>query len=317
VAIPLNAKAIYSFLRAEGFSLNAAAGILGNIEQESGGNPAESGGGLIQILQGNPGYTSSTSLKAQLAGVMAYIRANGSVADINAHASSPSAAALYFSQKYERPGIPDNQNRIASAQEVAAAAKSGNWSTSSNLSSGSSGTPSDDATNSLSAIGDFISEANGLFKDVAEVVNWFVVMAEPSQQWRLISAAGSVAAFYGSVRFHRDNFPLSVFLMGAGAVLAYMALRPWPQSASSTPERPGPYAVSVVQGEPPAAGPAPASHVGEIQAGVEALAGVWAVGQVAKGLANVAEAGGLAAGIGKLFGDLGSDAEDIGEGAEG
>jgi hypothetical protein len=138
-AIPQNAKAIYSFLRAEGFSLNAAAGILGNIEQESGGNPAESGGGLIQILQGNPGYTTSTSLKAQLAGVMAYIRANGSVADINAHSQSPESAALYFSSKYERPGIPDNANRTASAALVAKAAKSGNWTTTSNLTSAQGG----------------------------------------------------------------------------------------------------------------------------------------------------------------------------------
>jgi Phage tail lysozyme len=138
-AIPANAKAIYAFLRAEGFTLNAASGILGNIEQESGGNPAESGGGLIQILQGNPGYTSSTSLKAQLAGVMTYIRANGSVADINAHAQSPESAALYFSGKYERPGIPDNANRTASASLVAKAAKTGDWSTSSTLTSAQGG----------------------------------------------------------------------------------------------------------------------------------------------------------------------------------
>lgn len=150
--IPENGKAIYAFLRAEGFTLNAASGILGNIEQESGGNPAESGGGLIQILQGNPGYTSSGSLKAQLAGVMAYIRANGSVADINAHAQSPESAALYFSSKYERPGIPDNANRTASASLVAAAAKSGNWATTSNLTSGtpSGGAPALGAAGGLS-----------------------------------------------------------------------------------------------------------------------------------------------------------------------
>jgi hypothetical protein len=137
--IPENAKPIYAFLRSVGFSLNAAAGILGNIEQESGGNPAESGGGLIQILQGNPGYTSSTSLKAQLQGVMTYIRANGSVADINAHAQSPESAALYFSNKYERPGIPDNTNRTASAVLVAKAARSGNWTTTSTLTSAQGG----------------------------------------------------------------------------------------------------------------------------------------------------------------------------------
>lgn len=138
-AIPQNAKAIYAFLRAEGFTLNAASGILGNIEQESGGNPGEAGGGLIQILQGNPGYTSNPSLKAQLAGVMTYIRANGSVADINAHSQTPESAALYFSNKYERPGIPDNANRTASAALVARAAKTGNWSIKSTLTSSQGG----------------------------------------------------------------------------------------------------------------------------------------------------------------------------------
>jgi hypothetical protein len=122
--IPENAKAIYTFLTGAGFSPNAAAGILGNIEQESGGNPESPSGGLIQILGQSGG-----SLKEQLQATMAYIRANGSVKDINAHATSPSAAALYFSTKYERPNasLANNQNRVASAELVAKAAASGKW----------------------------------------------------------------------------------------------------------------------------------------------------------------------------------------------
>jgi hypothetical protein len=122
--IPENAKAIYTFLTGAGFSDNAAAGILGNIEQESGGNPHSPSGGLIQILGQSGG-----DLKEQLQATMAYIRANGSVKDINAHATSPSAAALYFSTKYERPNaaLANNANRTASAELVAKAAKSGNW----------------------------------------------------------------------------------------------------------------------------------------------------------------------------------------------
>lgn len=122
--IPENAKAIYTFLTGAGFSPDAAAGILGNIEQESGGNPESPSGGLIQIL-GQSGGT----LKEQLQATMAYIRANGSVKDINAHATSPSAAALYFSTKYERPNaaLANNQNRVASAELVAKAAESGKW----------------------------------------------------------------------------------------------------------------------------------------------------------------------------------------------
>ena len=122
--VPQNAQAIYTFLTGQGFTPNAAAGILGNIEQESGGNPEEQGGGLIQIL-GQAGGT----LTEQLAATMKYILANGSVADINAHATTPQDAALYFSTAYERPNaaLANNANREASALAVAQAAQSGNW----------------------------------------------------------------------------------------------------------------------------------------------------------------------------------------------
>lgn len=128
--IPQNAQAIYQFLTGAGLSPNAAAGILGNIEQESGGNPMAGsnppGRGLIQKL-GDPGGSLSSELQV----ILSYIKANGSISDINAHATSPSAAALYFSQRYERPSAAaaNNANREASANEVAQAAKTGNWST--------------------------------------------------------------------------------------------------------------------------------------------------------------------------------------------
>lgn len=111
--LPANAAAIASFLRGRGFTKAATAGILGNIWQESKGNP---GIGLIQIL-GDAGG----SLSSELAKTMAYINANGSVADINAHSPDATAAAVYFSDAYERPGIPMIQNRIASAEASFAA----------------------------------------------------------------------------------------------------------------------------------------------------------------------------------------------------
>ena len=126
--VPQNAEAIWHYLIGQGFTPNAAAGILGNMEQESGGNPMAGsnppGRGLIQIL-GDPGG----SLETELGRTMAYIRRNGSVADINAHASSPSSAAEYFSTKYERPdpAAANNPNRMASADAVASAARSGRW----------------------------------------------------------------------------------------------------------------------------------------------------------------------------------------------
>ena len=112
--VPANAAAIAAFLESRGLTKIATAGILGNIEQESGGNPMAGtnppGRGLIRFL-GDPGG----SLASELAKTMQYIAANGSVADINANSSTPTAAAVYFSEKYERPGNPQIQNRIASA----------------------------------------------------------------------------------------------------------------------------------------------------------------------------------------------------------
>ena len=225
--IPNNAKAIYSFLTNVGFTPNAAAGIVGNIEQESGGNPGEAGGGLIQILRGNPGYTSSGSLAAQLQGVMTYIRANGSIADINEHASSPSAAALYFSNKYERPNAAaaNNANREASAVEVAKAAKSGNWPSSVANISGTTGAPALQGTGGLSiasgpgadipglsigkdalgfitgtasTIGDVATALQGIGKDVNFFMHFMAVLGKPAFWLRLGAfIAGLVSAGVG------------------------------------------------------------------------------------------------------------------------
>jgi hypothetical protein len=135
--VPQNAQAIWNFLTGQGFSSNAAAGIEGNIEQESGGDPTAGsnppGAGLIQILGDSGG-----SLSSELQKTMAYIKANGSVSDINANSSSPAASALFFSTKYERPApaTANNSNRENSAEETFQAAQSGNW-PAGNASSGS------------------------------------------------------------------------------------------------------------------------------------------------------------------------------------
>jgi hypothetical protein len=112
--IPANAAAIATYLQGSGLSKIAAAGILGNIEQESGGIPTAGsnppGSGLIQQL-GDPGGT----LAQELPKIISFINSNGSISDINSHATSPTAAADWFSKYYERPGIPNLANREASA----------------------------------------------------------------------------------------------------------------------------------------------------------------------------------------------------------
>lgn len=134
--LPENARTIFSYLRGQGLSFNAAAGIVGNIGQESGGDPSAgvwpSNYGLIQWTPANAYFAAPPSFSQQLAAIIAYINANGSVADVNANASSPAAAALYFSERYERPAAwaANNPNREAVAQLVAEAAQSGDWSAS-------------------------------------------------------------------------------------------------------------------------------------------------------------------------------------------
>ncbi len=74
--LPANVTAIVSFLLANGYSHNAAAGIAGNIYQESKGNPESvgmGGGGLIGwtplqsgMVTGNYSADLQTQLKALL-----------------------------------------------------------------------------------------------------------------------------------------------------------------------------------------------------------------------------------------------------------
>jgi hypothetical protein len=131
--VPDNAELIWNYLIGQGLSVNATAGILGNITQESGGSPTAgvwpSNYGLIQWTPASNYFSSPPSLQAQLPAIIRYIQENGSIADVNAHAPSPSAAALYFSDVYERPNaeFANNPNRMNSATEVAQAAQSGHW----------------------------------------------------------------------------------------------------------------------------------------------------------------------------------------------
>jgi len=135
--VPQNAQVIWNYLIGQGLTVNAVAGILGNIEQESGGDPAAGGWpgsgsigyGLIQWTPPTEYFSSPPSLDEQLPAIIRYINRNGSIADVNANAASPSAAALFFSEKYERPlaSEANNPNRMNSANDVYHAAEAGHW----------------------------------------------------------------------------------------------------------------------------------------------------------------------------------------------
>jgi LysM repeat protein len=125
--VPANYAAIVSFLTAHGYTGIAAAGIAGNIYQESMGNPESAGsggGGLIGwtplpsgFVTGNP----SADLQTQLNALLTYNQQwSQFIPALNA-ATSAAQAADIFMNDFERPGIPAAGNREAAAQAVAAA----------------------------------------------------------------------------------------------------------------------------------------------------------------------------------------------------
>lgn len=145
MGIPQNAKTIWDYLTSAGFSPNATAGIEGNIEQESGGNPSAgvwpTNYGLMQWTPANAYFPSPPSMQQQLQAIVSYVQQNGSINDVNAHAQTAADAALYFSQRYERPNaaLANNQNREQSATQVLQAAQSGSWPSGTQTTSSSSG----------------------------------------------------------------------------------------------------------------------------------------------------------------------------------
>ena len=125
--LPDNVTAIVSFLLAHGYSDNAAAGIAGNMYQESKGDPESEGmggGGLIGFTPLPAGYVTgnpSADLQTQLEAVLAYNQQwAGYLPELNSAASPADAASVYVTD-FERAGIPAASTREASAEDVAGA----------------------------------------------------------------------------------------------------------------------------------------------------------------------------------------------------
>jgi tail lysozyme len=127
--LPDNYAAIVEFMLDHGYTHNAAAGMAGNIYQESKGNPESvgmGGGGLIGwtplpsgFVTGNP----SADLQRQLAAILTYNQGWAQYIPALNAASSPAAAADIYVTDFERAGIPAASTREASANAVAAACK--------------------------------------------------------------------------------------------------------------------------------------------------------------------------------------------------
>jgi Phage tail lysozyme len=125
--VPENYAAIVDFLVAHGYSDNAAAGIAGNIYQESGGNPesgGDGGGGLIGwtplpsgLITGN----ASADLQTQLEAVLTFDDNWSQYLPALNDASTPAAAADVYVTDFERAGVPAAGTREAAADAVATA----------------------------------------------------------------------------------------------------------------------------------------------------------------------------------------------------
>jgi hypothetical protein len=125
--LPENVTAIVSFLLANGYSDNAAAGIAGNMYQESKGDPESvgmGGGGLIGFTPLPAGYVTgnpAADLQTQLRAVLTYNQGWASYLPALNSAASPADAAYIYVTDFERAGIPAASTREASAAAVASA----------------------------------------------------------------------------------------------------------------------------------------------------------------------------------------------------
>ena len=125
--LPENVTAIVNFLVGNGYSHNAAAGIAGNIYQESKGDPESEGmggGGLIGwtplpsgLVTGNP----AADLQTQLSAILTFNQGWASYLPALNAAATPAAAADIYVTDFERAGIPAASTREASAAAVASA----------------------------------------------------------------------------------------------------------------------------------------------------------------------------------------------------
>ena len=125
--LPQNYATIVNFLVAHGYTDVAAAGIAGNIYQESDGNPesvGSGGGGLIGWTPLPAGFVTGDvtgDLQTQLQALLAFNQEWAQyIPELNA-AAGPAAAADIYMTYFERPGLPAAYNREDAAVAVAQA----------------------------------------------------------------------------------------------------------------------------------------------------------------------------------------------------
>jgi len=125
--LPVNYATIVDFLVAHGYTKMGAAGIAGNIYQESGGDPESigtGGGGLIGWTPLPAGFVTGNAaadLQTQLAALLTYNQQWIQYVPMLNAATSPASAADVYMNYFERPGFPAASNREGAAIAVARA----------------------------------------------------------------------------------------------------------------------------------------------------------------------------------------------------
>lgn len=182
------ARQVMSEFMQAGASKAGAAGAVGNMTQESSLNASEAGGGLMQWIgsrwaaltsfasaSGQPVNSVSTQSKFAIHEMQTQYPG---LWKMLATTKDPQAAALAISQQYERPGNPQNQNRMRYAQQafdgISGSGGGGSGDTSSGGGGGGgggAGAPSsilDLITSPVDAVGGWLASiAVNLLKDAA------------------------------------------------------------------------------------------------------------------------------------------------------
>lgn len=173
----------------------------------------------------------------------------------------------------------------------------------SNAASGSQLTASD--SNSLDP-SVALNEMGTLFHGIASALNFGFWFFEPGQGWRFVLGVGGVASGVAAAKLYTSPsvsteksaaFPAAILFTGVSLLCLYMTLRAWPVDSSGKALRPANYAVMIIKGKKPPAGPAAPDNTNAIQGGLEAIAGLWVVNKAASTISGLAGAAGILGGI--------------------
>jgi hypothetical protein len=153
---------------------------------------------------------------------------------------------------------------------------------------------------------DALNEMGTLFRGAASGLNWLFWLWEPGQGWRFVLGVGGVASGVAAAKLYTSPsvsqekssaFPAAILLTGLSFICLYMTMRSWPVNSEGQAIRPAAYAVMILRGQKPPAGPPPPDNTSAIQGGLEAIAAIWIVNKAASSISSVAGAAGVLGGI--------------------